>query len=170
MLAFILSMAMASRDSVLPRVAADSLPHVELNADDLGPRPIEPLTSQVIVRDYAHAWQTMADALENNQAGSLDAYFAGWAKENLSGLIADQKRTGVRTRYVDHGHKLTALFYSPAGDAMQLRDQAQLELQIFDGHRLIDSEQVALQYIVLMTPGADRWLVRDLETIPEVKP
>jgi len=27
-----------------------------------------------------------------------------------------------------------------------------------------------LQYLVLMTPGADRWLVRDLETTPEVHP
>jgi hypothetical protein len=142
---------------------------VELNADDLGPRPIEQLTSQVIVRDYAHAWQTLAEALDNNRSDLVDGYFTGWAKDNLLNMIARQKRTGIHTRYVDHGHKLMALFYSPAGDAMQLRDQVRLEMQIFDGHKLIDSEQVDLQYIVLMTPGADRWLVRDLESISEVE-
>ncbi len=38
------------------------------------------------------------------------------------------------------------------------------------GIHVIHREQVNLQYLVLMTPGADRWLVRDLETTPEVHP
>ena len=162
-------LSIAAQAPILSSVVAESVPSVELNADDLGPRPIEQLTSQVITRDYAHAWQAMAEALDSNGKDLLDASFTGWAKENLSNLIAQQERTGIHTHYVDHGHKLVALFYSPAGDAMQLRDQAQLEMQIFDGHKLIDSEQVTLQYMVLMTPGADRWLVRDLETIPEAE-
>jgi hypothetical protein len=169
-LIFAVAITTTDPNPILPSVAAEStLPQVELNADGVGPRQIEPLTSQVVPRDYAYAWQTMSEAMDNNRDDLLDGYFTGWAKENLSNLIADQKRTGVHTSYVDHGHKLTALFYSPAGDAMQLRDQARLEMQVFDGQKLIDSEQITVQYLVLMTPGADRWLVRDLETVPEVE-
>jgi hypothetical protein len=169
-LIFAVVIAITALTPILPSVAADgSVPRVQLNPDDPGPRPIEQLTSQVITRDYGYAWQTMAQALESNQDNLLDGFFTGLAKDNLSNLIAEQRRTGIRTRYVDHGHKLVELFYSPAGDAMQLRDRAQLEMQIFDGQKLIDSEQVTLQYVVLMTPGADRWLVRDLEFVPEIE-
>jgi hypothetical protein len=150
--------------------ADDSLPQVSLNADNLGPRSIEDLTSKVVVRDYAFAWQTMAQALDQNRVDLLDGYFTGIAKQNLAQLIADQKKTDVRVRYQDHGHKLEAVFYSPAGDAMQLRDHAHLEVDVMDGQKVIHTEQVNLQYVVLMTPGADRWLVRDLEVVPEAKP
>jgi hypothetical protein len=152
-------------------VSADtSLPKVELNAGNMGPRQIEDLTSKSIPRDYAFAWQSMAQALDTNRKDLLNAYFTGLAKENLGQKIADQQKTGVHLKYEDHGHKLEGLFYSPAGDAMQLRDQAALEIQILDGDKVIQTEQVTLHFIVLMTPGADRWLVRDLETIPEGKP
>lgn len=151
-----------------PSVSADNtLPHVELNATNMGPRPIEDLTHQVVARDYAYAWQTMAEALKENRKDLLEGYFTGLAKEKLTKLIADQVKTGVRVEYTDHGHTLEGLFYSPGGDAMQLRDQARLEVQVMDGDKVIHHEQVNLRYMVLMTPGADRWLVRDLETISE---
>jgi hypothetical protein len=50
---------------------------------------------------------------------------------------------------------------------MLLRDHAQLEIQILDGDKVIDREQLNIQYMVMMTPGADRWLVRDLRAAPE---
>lgn len=156
-----MSMSLVSL-SVIP--ADEALPTVQLNAENITPRPIEDRTSEVIPRDYAHAWQTMIAALEQNRSNLLDSYFTGLAKDNLAKLIAEQKRTGVRVRYVDHGHKLEALFYAPAGDAMQLRDQARLEVAILDGSKVIHSEQISQSYLVLMTPGADRWLVRDLES------
>ena len=99
--------------------------------------------------------------------GGLESYYTGWAKENLAKRIADQRNAGLHTHYIDHGHTLEAVFYSPAGDLMQLRDRAQLEIQILDGNKVIDQQQVTLHYVVLMTPGADRWLVRDLQAIPE---
>ncbi len=160
----------ASLFTVFTVRADDSLPRVSLNADNLGPRSIEELTSKVVARDYAFAWQTMAEALEQNRPDLLDGYFTGTARQYLAELIADQTKTNVRLRYVDHGHKLDAIFYSPAGDAMQLRDHADLEINVMDGQKVIHSEQVNLQYTVLMTPGADRWLVRDLEVAPGPKP
>jgi hypothetical protein len=150
--------------------ASGAMPRIELSADNIGPRPIEDLTEQSITRDYAFAWKTMTEALHKNRVDLLDGYFTGFAKDNLSQLIAEQKQTGIRIHYDDRGHKLDAFFYSPNGDAMQLRDRAQVEIQVLDGDKVIHREQVSLQYMVLMTPGADRWLVRDLETTSEAQP
>jgi|SRR5581483_1837386 len=168
--AILVAFCLASLPHFQANVSADTtLPKVELSADDMGPRQIEDLTTKSIPRDYAFAWQTMAQALETNRKDLLNGYFTGLAKDNLGQKITDQQKTGIHLKYEDHGHKLQGLFYSPAGDAMQLRDEAALQIQVFDGDKVIETEDVTLHYIVLMTPGADRWLVRDLETIPEGK-
>jgi len=143
-----------------------SSPQVHLDADGLAPRPIEELTGTTIVRYYAQAWGDMAGALDSNSAGGLGEEFIGLAKDRLTRRIAEQKQTGVHVRIVDHGHRLKAVFYSTDGAAMQLVDQAQLEIQTFDGNKLLDTQNAPHAYMVLMTPGADRWYVRDLEEVP----
>lgn len=145
--------------------AAQSPPPVHLDADGLSPRPIEALTETTIVRNYALAWRDLAGALESDQAEGLADEFVGFAKDRLTQRIGDQKETGVRVRIVDHGHHLKAVFYSMDGTAMQLLDQAQLEIQTFGGDKLLDTQNAPHEYMVLMTPGADRWYVRDLEEI-----
>src|SRR5437868_5621237 len=146
--------------------AADALPQVQLNADSIAPRQIEELTGRNITRDYAYAWQTLAVALDQNRPHLLEGFFTGFAKEKFARAIADQKKNRLHVRYVDHGHKVNAFFYSPNGDAIQLRDNAQLEIQVFDGTKMIRQEQVGLHYLVIMTPAADRWVVRSLEAVP----
>lgn len=143
---------------------AQSLPKVSLNADSLSPRAIEPLTETNIARDYAIAWKDLSQALEQNRADLLNEQFTGFAHDRLKARIADQQRNGLRTEIVDNGHKLTAVFYSLDGGAMQLQDEAHLQIQVFDGSRLIDTQDAAQKYIVLMTPGADRWYVRSMES------
>jgi hypothetical protein len=150
-----------------PFLRADELPQVRLNADKIGPRAIEELTGNNIVRDYALAWQTLAQAMDENRADLLEAYFTGFAKEKFGDTIADQRKNDLHTRYIDHGHNVQAFFYSPNGDAMQLRDTAQLEIQLFDGGKMLRQENVTLHYLVIMTPGADRWEVRSLEAVPD---
>ena len=147
----------------LRATADDELPRVQLNADNIGPRPIEDLTSKSVPRDYALAWQTLEQALEGNQSGLLDGYFTGFAKQDFTQRINSQLKSGLHTRYTDRGHKLDALFYSPSGDVMELRDHAQLEMQILDGGKVIYDEPVNAEFTVLMTPGADRWLVRQIQ-------
>lgn len=142
--------------------ADSSLPQIQLNADSIAPRPIEELTGRNVTRDYAYAWRDLAAALYNNNAGALDAYFTGFAKDNFAQRIADQKRIGLHTRYIDHGHQVKAFFYSPDGGEMQLLDKARVEIQILDGSKVIHSENASQNYLVLMTPGADRWFVRSL--------
>jgi hypothetical protein len=144
---------------------AQSAPQVHLDADKLGPRPIEELTGTAIARSYAQAWRDMAAALDSGRSEGLGDVFVGGALEQLNQRIADQRQTGVRVHIVDHGHSLKAVFYSSDGTAMQLLDQAQLEIQTFDGSKLIDSQTVPREYVVIMTPGADRWYVRNMEEL-----
>jgi hypothetical protein len=145
--------------------AAQSSPQVRLDAEGLAPRPIEELTGTTIAHHYALAWRDMAAALESGQADTLSDEFTGLARDRLKQRISEQNQTGVRVRIVDHGHQLKALFYSSDGTAMQLIDHAQLEVQTFDGNKLLETQTGPHEFMVLMTPGADRWYVRDLEEV-----
>ena len=152
------------------RAAADTeVPRVEFSADNIGPRQIEDLTSKSVPRDYGFAWQTMEQALNENRADLLDGYFTGIAKQDLGERVKSQSKSGLHTRYQDRGHKLDAIFYAPAGDALELRDRAQFDLQVLDGDKVIYEEPVDVEYIVLMTPGADRWMVRQLQAMKAEK-
>ena len=138
---------------------------MELSASR-GPRDIEDLTRQKIVHDYAAAWKTLAAGLEQNRAELLNDYFTGIAKHEFTRTITEQAATGIHRHYVDHGHKLAVLFYSPDGGVMQLQDNVEYEIQIFDGNRLLHSESMTAKFLVLMTPAADRWMVRLLQGVP----
>jgi hypothetical protein len=141
------------------------LPEVHLDADGLSPRPIEELTGTTIARHYALAWRDLAKDLESDQADGLGEEFVGFAKDRLTQRINEQKQSGMHVRIVDHGHHLKAVFYSMDGTAMQLVDHVQLETQTFDGDKLVDTQNSPHEYMVLMTPGADRWYVRDLQEV-----
>ena len=145
--------------------AAPSLPRVTLSADSLAPRPIEQRTGAAVAHDYAQAWQDLAICLDSNRSDLLDDYFAGEAKRRLALRIAEQKTSHLRTQYSDSGHKVKALFYSLDGGEMQLEDQAQLEVRVFDGDKLISTSTATQKYLVLMTPGSDRWYVRYLQSV-----
>jgi hypothetical protein len=145
--------------------SAQSAPPVHLDAAGLSPRPIEELTGMTIAHNYALAWRDLEAALESNRAEGLSEEFVGFANDQLRQRIAGQKQAGMHVRILDHGHRLKAVFYSTDGTAMQLIDQAELEIQTFDGNKLLDTQNAPHEYIVLMTPGADRWYVRDLEEI-----
>jgi hypothetical protein len=144
--------------------AADA-PRVQFDTSHIGPRQMEDITGRNIPRDWGRAWQTLAVALEQNRPDLLGRYFTGSAQQKLAAAIATQIKTGLRTRYIDHGHKLAAHFYSPDGGALELHDTADLEIQVFDGNDLVHSDRVTLHYIGLITPAADHWEVRLLESV-----
>jgi hypothetical protein len=147
------------------RVHAASLPKVTLHAESIAPRTIEQRTGEMVTHSYAQAWQDLADCLDTNRTDLLGNYFTGGAKLRLTHLIADQRKGSLRTHYEDHGHEVRAVFYSPDGGEMQLEDRVQLEVQVFDGQKLIYSATAPGKYLVLMTPGPDRWYVRSLESV-----
>ncbi len=149
------------------RAAEPGLPAVQLNAENAAGRPVEALTEKSVARDYAKAWRSLAIVLQENRTGLIDDDFVGVAAEKLASAVAGQAKSGLRTRYIDHGHKLDVLFYSPEGLSIEVRDTARLERQVLDGDKVIHSEQVTAHYIALMTPTEVRWKVRLLQETPQ---
>lgn len=143
-----------------------NLPQVEIATESVAPRVIEDTTQQAVARDYAKSWQAMADARDQNRPDLLGSTFVGFAKDEIEQAIRDQQQSNLHVRYIDHGHKLQAIFYSQEGSAIQLRDTASIERQVFDGDSVIHAESRTINYIVLMTPAADHWQVRMLQEIP----
>jgi len=141
-------------------------PEVKLSAASVAPRAVEPRTEQSLVRDYTAAWKSLSDASENNTPALLDAYFTGAARTNFGREIADQQKIGTHIRYSNQVHNLKAVFYAPEGDVMQLQDSAEYQMQIVSGDKVIHDEHMVVQYVILMTPGADRWMIRQIQAVP----
>ena len=147
-------------------IFAQAPPEVRLTVESVTPRAVEPRTEQSVVRDYTAAWKSLADASESNAPALLDAYFTGPAKTNFGREVTDQQKIGTHIRYLNQVHNLKAVFYAPEGDVMQLQDSAEYQMQIVSGDKIIHDEHVVVQYVVLMTPGADRWMVRQIQAVP----
>lgn len=145
---------------------ADTRLNVQLNVDNARPRQVEEVTQNAILRDYTLAWQAMNTALANNTTPPLNDNFVGFALEQLTQRVKDQQHQGLKTRIIDGGHKVDAIFYSKDGSAIELRDTANIETQVLDGSTIIHSDKGQVQYLAVMTGAADRWQVRVLESVP----
>ncbi|MGA2743910.1 MAG: hypothetical protein ABSE44_04365 [Candidatus Sulfotelmatobacter sp.] len=163
LIAIALIALLAPRDSF----SADSTPQVVLNTSKAAPRSVESLTERAILRDYKFAWANLDQALESNSTAPLSGLFAGTASAWLNDAVTSQQRNGISSRYLKQIHQLEAVFYAPEGDLIELHDTAEYDLQILDGSKTIHDEHVVVRYVVLMTPGADRWVIRQLQAVPE---
>ncbi len=152
--------------SALISYGADAV-QVQLDSRNAGPRAIENLTEQGVVRDYRLAWTSMAQTLEFNTLDALAGPFAGEAKQRLVETVTQQQHSGLSQRYVNQNHRLEAVFYAPEGDVMELHDTAEYQLQVLDDGKLVHDEHVVRHFVVLMTPAADRWVVRELQAVPQ---
>lgn len=141
-------------------------PLVQLNVERAVPRDVDDSVRQAIVRDYSSAWQAFNTALADNNPGVLNDSFIGFALDKLTQRVKDQQGNGLRTRLVDRGHQVQAIFYSLDGSAIELRDQATLETEILDGNTVIYSDRAKIQFYAVMTGAEDRWKVRVLESSP----
>ena len=159
-------MAVASAWTAHRVFAAAPAIQVQLSADGVQPRQVEDATQAAIVRDYKEAWKNLAQAMQENRSDVLAPSFVGFAQDKLEQAIDQQKQNGLRRRYVDHGHKLEAVFYSYDGSAMQLKDTANVEIQLMDGSKVVATEPSTIHYMVLMTPAENSWKIRDLEAVP----
>jgi hypothetical protein len=147
--------------------AADSAPQVVLNTSKAGPRSVEAQTESVILRDYKFAWASLEQALESNSTAPVNGLFVGTAHAWLTSAVTNQRNSGLSSRYLNQNHKVEAVFYAPEGDLIELHDTANYDLQILDAGKNIHDEHVVVHYVVLMTPGADRWVVRQLQAVPQ---
>lgn len=147
--------------------AADNSPQVTFSTAKVGPRNIEALTERAIIRDYKFAWANLDAAMESNSTDPLNGLFAGTASSWLTQAVNNQRRDGVTSRYLNQTHKVDAVFYAPEGDVIELHDAAQYDFEILDGNRTIHTEHAVVNYVVLMTPGADRWVIRQLQSVAQ---
>ena len=106
-------------------VLAATHPEITLNVQDATPRQVEDTTQRAVARDYAAAWQALASALDQNRPDLLAGNFIGTANEKLAQTIRQQRKAGLHQRFVDKGHQVNAIFYSPEGSAIELQDTAQ---------------------------------------------
>ncbi|HUR37207.1 MAG TPA: hypothetical protein VM009_05280 [Terriglobales bacterium] len=143
--------------------AADPAASVTIDTTNAKPRQVEELTEKALVREYTAAWQNLSRALKENNAGILQENFVGAAQQTFAKQIEKQKSKNISSTYIDRGHKVDVMFYSPEGSAIQFRDTANLELQVLDGGKVIYSEPVQQQYVGVMTVTGDRWKVRVLQ-------
>ena len=149
----------------LHALAADTAPHVTLDISKAAPRAVEPLTERALLRDYKFAWANLALALESNSTDPLNGLFVGNASKWLDEAVDDQRRSGVTSRHLNQSHRVNAVFYAPEGDVIELDDTAEYDYEILDGSKSVHSEHRVDHYVVLMTPGADRWVVRQLQAV-----
>lgn len=166
LLLLVLALAACITVPVLLWIQADSEPSIQLNGDNARPHQLEEETQNAIQRDYARAWQALNTALANNTTAPLNDNFVGFALEKLTQRVKDQQHQGLKTRIIDGGHKVDAIFYSKDGSAIELRDTANIEIQVLDGSTIIHSDKSQIQYLAVMTGAADRWQVRVLESVP----
>lgn len=141
--------------------------NVKLDTSVAKPRAVEDLTRNSLARDYGNAWLSLTDATESGSASPLDAYFVGSARKNLGDAVENQKQEGLKSRFVSQQHDLKAVFYAPEGDIVEMHDTANCQVQILDGDKVIDDRQVVLHFVVLMTPAADRWVIRQLQEVQQ---
>jgi hypothetical protein len=141
--------------------------NVDMNVSHAGPRAVEPLLERGILRDYRIAWISLTHALEFNAADALSGPFVSTARDTLMNNVSSQRRSGLSTRYLNQNHKVEAVYYAPEGDVIELHDAADYQLQILDGGKVIHDEHVVMHYVVLMTPAADHWVVRQLQAVSQ---
>jgi len=158
------AIAISGAVPLLKRILADTKPAVQLSVKDAQPREVEDVTQNAILRDYTLAWQSIGIALADNSIQPLNENFVGFALDNLTQRVKDQKQNGLTTRVIDRGHKVDAIFYSIDGSAVELKDTATIETQILDGGTVIHSDQAQIQYFAVMTGAEDRWKVRVLQS------
>ena len=164
-IAFLLLTSILFFASPFPAPAAGESVNVQFDIAKAGPRAIEPLTEARVLRDYRAAWSSLAWAEQSNTLDPLEGPFVASAKKWLSETISHQRQSGLSTHYSEQSHNLQAVFYAPEGDVIELHDTAQFHVQVFDGSKVIRDEPVTEHYVVLMTPGADRWVIRQLQSV-----
>jgi hypothetical protein len=148
-------------------LAADNSPQVTLDVSKASPRSVEALTQRAIIRDYKFAWANLDAAFQSNSSGPLNGLFAGTANAWLKEAVSSQQSNGITSHYLNQNHKLDAVFYAPVGDVIELHDTAEYDFEIRDAGKTIHNEHAIVHYVVLMTPGADRWVIRQLQAVPQ---
>lgn len=143
-------------------------PEVRVEAPDIqSARPLLKHTADAAVRNYLQSWQSLQSALYQNRAELLDAGFVGNAKEKLAKTIQQQTAVGIHTRYTDRSHDLQIVAYSPEGLSIELTDDAEYDVEVFDHDTPKATQRVHARYLAVLTPSESRWRVRVFQAEPQ---
>ncbi len=143
-------------------------PAVRVEPSNLhGSRPLEAQTGTAAIRDYLQSWQSLQAALEQNRADLLSPDFVGIARDKLTDTTHEQAALGIRTRYRDRSHDLRIVFYSPDGLSIQLIDNVEYDEQVLQQDKVLTTQTIRAQYVVVLTPAEMRWRVRVFQAQPE---
>lgn len=129
--------------------------------------PLQQQTVSAAIRDYLESWQSFRAAFEQNRADLLDRDFVGSARDKLADTIQSQAKLGIRTSYQDRAHDFKIVFYSPQGLSIELTDDVDYDVQVFDHDKSQIMQRVHARYIVVLTPAEVRWRVRVFQAKPE---
>jgi hypothetical protein len=152
----------------LSAVVATAQPAVHVEATRLqGPRVLEEQTRSAAVRDYLDAWRSMSSSLEQDRPDLLDRDFVGPAQEKLAATVAQQARLGLRTQYTDLSHDLQFVFYDPRGLSIEMVDNAEYEVRVYDHDKALTAQRVHARYVIVLTPAELRWKVRIFQASPQ---
>ena len=143
-------------------------PAIRVESPELqGSRPLEKQTENSVIRDYLQSWESMQQALDQNQAAKLDPDFIGAARDKLAETIDGQNRIGIHTHYQDRSHDLQIVFYSPEGLSIEMTDDVEYEQQVLDKDKILAIKIIRQRYLVVLTPSEVRWQVRIFQTEPD---
>jgi hypothetical protein len=157
--------AFAACALLFPATVIAQEPAVHIQPPQLqGSRPLEKQTESSVVRNYLESWKSMEQALDQNQAATLDPDFIGVAKNKLAETIEEQTRIGIHTHYQDRSHNVQIVFYSLEGLSIEMTDDVEYEQQILDKDKVLATKIVRQRYVVVLTPSEVRWQVRILQT------
>lgn len=146
----------------------EAQPAVQVDTSQVqGPRPLEEQTKTAAVRGYLKAWQSMSEALAQNDVTALDADFLGTARDKLAETVAEQAKLGIQTRYRDRSHHIQFVFYSPEGLSIELVDRVDYDVQVTDHGKSISTVPVSTRYVVVLTPAEVQWKVRVMQVESE---
>jgi hypothetical protein len=146
--------------------SAQATVHVD-PASPQGSRVLQDQTRTAVLRDYLQSWQSLSAALSQNRPDLLDADFVGTAKDKLAETIKEQEALGIHTQYQDAAHDVKIVFYSPEGLSIQLTDDVQYDVQLFDQGKSLAKQRVNTRYVVVLTPAEVRWRVRVFQAVSQ---
>ena len=156
--------ALVCASIILSAVMVAAQPEVTVDTSQFeGPRQLEDQTKAAAIRDYLESWQGMDEAFQQDQPALLDEDFIGTAKDKLTDAIDEQAKAEISTRYQDRAHHIQFLFYSPEGLSIELMDDAEYDVQVFDHDKPVSTVPVSARYIVVLTPAEVRWKVRVMQ-------
>lgn len=131
-------------------------------------REIEPLTLQMIEKDYLFSWYVKNKSFQNNKTTGLEDFYTKNPKYNLYRTINDNKKNKINIESTTIKHHPRLEFYSEDGQQVVFTDKNVIEYQkVYKDQKLIAEVQDTATYKVLMLLEDGFWRVRHIKKMAQ---